>query len=66
MPSIFDQKESVVNFLATVVTEAEVCGIGYEKLFHYKSGSADMHTTPVFGATDLPPDALPPKISLIE
>lgn len=59
MPSIFDQKESLVNFLATVVTEAEICAIGYEKLFHYKSANPDIHMTPVFGATDTLPDALP-------
>ncbi len=34
VPTEYDQKMTIVNFLATVVAEAEALGISYERIFH--------------------------------
>ena len=51
----FDQKQSVVDFLSTVISVAENLGINFEKIFHDKSGQNHKPTPKVLdGPVEIP------------
>ena len=53
VPSV-DQKQSVVNFLASIVYEAEQLGINYEKIFYSGNSFVDKPKTIASAAIYIP------------
>lgn len=57
-----DNKQSIINFLSTVVFEAEALGISHEKIFYSSNSFVDkpkVIVPPVGGGSFIVPDIIP-------